>query len=145
MPYYKSDDFNKIYPPDAVHPERTCRRCGKKFKMGPGQACCDPISPRECDLCHTIYDSGPVHVTQRYADCTFWVAPCCGAVVDDRRPPSSYTPGAKPITGAEYRQAKFGNPDYPEGGDKPMMFFPDEYMGRGFARHGLMRYRRRVL
>lgn len=39
--------------------------------------------PVRC-LCGGIYDLGTVQVTQRYADCSMWKAPCCGRVSDDR-------------------------------------------------------------
>lgn len=42
-------------------------------------------SPVRCMRCHRgVYDLGRVEVTARYADCSMWKTPCCGAVVDDR-------------------------------------------------------------
>ncbi len=42
-------------------------------------------SPVRCNRCRSgIYDLAAVEVTARYADCSMWKAPCCGAVVDDR-------------------------------------------------------------
>ena len=40
--------------------------------------------PVRCCRCGGIYDLGKVVVTARYADCSMWSAPCCGATVDDR-------------------------------------------------------------
>ncbi len=41
--------------------------------------------PVRCRRCHNgVYDLGTVEVTARYADCSMWRAPCCGALVDDR-------------------------------------------------------------
>ena len=41
--------------------------------------------PVRCNRCHGgVYDLGTVTVTARYADCSMWKAPCCGATVDDR-------------------------------------------------------------
>lgn len=43
------------------------------------------MSPVRCARCHRgVYDLGKVEVTARYADCSVWKAPCCGALVDDR-------------------------------------------------------------
>lgn len=41
--------------------------------------------PVRCRRCHAgVYDLGTVEVIARYADCSVWKAPCCGATVDDR-------------------------------------------------------------
>ncbi|MFD6565438.1 hypothetical protein [Micromonospora profundi] len=43
------------------------------------------FKPVRCNRCRSgIYDIGTVEVTARYADCSMWKTPCCGAVVDDR-------------------------------------------------------------
>jgi hypothetical protein len=39
----------------------------------------------QCARCGGIYDLGGVETVARYADCTVFKAPCCGATVDDRR------------------------------------------------------------
>lgn len=44
----------------------------------------DMSSPVRCAHCRGVYDLGRVEVTARYADCSMWKAPCCGATVDDR-------------------------------------------------------------
>jgi hypothetical protein len=42
-------------------------------------------SPVKCRHCRGIYDQVRVLVTARYADCSVWIAPCCGHPgVDDR-------------------------------------------------------------
>lgn len=41
-------------------------------------------SPVRCGACGRIYDLGTVTVTQRYADCSVWKAPCCKVTTDDR-------------------------------------------------------------
>jgi hypothetical protein len=40
--------------------------------------------PVRCTWCGGVYDLAKVEVTARYADCSMWKAPCCGAQVDDR-------------------------------------------------------------
>jgi hypothetical protein len=42
------------------------------------------MSPVRCTHCGGVYDLGMVEVTARYADCSVWKTPCCGATVDDR-------------------------------------------------------------
>lgn len=43
------------------------------------------VKPVRCNRCNRgVYDIGKVTVTARYADCSVWRAPCCGATVDDR-------------------------------------------------------------
>lgn len=42
------------------------------------------FQPVRCTWCSGVYDLGKVEVTGRYADCSMWKAPCCGASVDDR-------------------------------------------------------------
>lgn len=42
------------------------------------------LFPVRCLRCRGVYDAANVEVTARYADCSVWNAPCCGAVVDDR-------------------------------------------------------------
>lgn len=42
----------------------------------------DPVRCRRCR--RGVYDLSTVEVTARYADCSVWNAPCCGAQVDDR-------------------------------------------------------------
>lgn len=45
----------------------------------------DMMIPVRCLHCRQVYDLTRVHVTSRYADCSVWTAPCCGARgVDDR-------------------------------------------------------------
>lgn len=46
----------------------------------------DMRMPVRCLRCGGIYDAANVHVIARYADCSVWNAPCCGAQVDDRPP-----------------------------------------------------------
>ena len=43
--------------------------------------------PVRCSHCRRFYDMGTVTITGRWLDCTAWKAPCCGAAVDDRKPP----------------------------------------------------------
>ena len=38
-----------------------------------------------CNYCGGIYDLGKVTVVERYADCSVFLAPCCGRKVDDRK------------------------------------------------------------
>lgn len=38
-----------------------------------------------CTHCNGIYNLGGVETVARYADCTMFIAPCCGRTVDDRR------------------------------------------------------------
>lgn len=42
------------------------------------------LDPMRCMRCHQVFDGGAVEVVARYADCTVFKTPCCGAVVDDR-------------------------------------------------------------
>lgn len=47
--------------------------------------------PVKCAHCHNgVYDLASVTVTARYTDCSVWKSPCCGQVVDDRKPPWTY-------------------------------------------------------
>lgn len=41
------------------------------------------LSPVLC-RCGEVYDTAKVTVTARYADCSMWRSPCCGALADDR-------------------------------------------------------------
>lgn len=41
-------------------------------------------APVRCANCGSIYDSGHVKVTARFADASLWKAPCCGIESDDR-------------------------------------------------------------
>jgi hypothetical protein len=41
--------------------------------------------PVQCGRCSAIYDfAGEYEIVARYADCTVFKTPCCGAIVDDR-------------------------------------------------------------
>lgn len=44
----------------------------------------DPVSPAQCLRCSAPYDLCAGEVVHRYADCTLYTTPCCGAQVDDR-------------------------------------------------------------
>lgn len=37
-----------------------------------------------CNHCRGTYELGRVTTVARYADCTMFIAPCCGRTVDDR-------------------------------------------------------------
>jgi hypothetical protein len=39
---------------------------------------------RRCKWCGCVHDTGKVTVLARYADCSVWACPGCGAQIDDR-------------------------------------------------------------
>lgn len=42
------------------------------------------VAPMQCLGCHHVFDAANVEVTARYADCSVWRCPGCGAAHDDR-------------------------------------------------------------
>lgn len=40
--------------------------------------------PVKCTRCHHVHDGGLVTVVQRYTDCSTWLCPRCGSLIDDR-------------------------------------------------------------
>lgn len=40
--------------------------------------------PVRCTHCGKVYNLATVEITQRYADCSMWISPCCKKLVDDR-------------------------------------------------------------
>ena len=42
------------------------------------------LIPVRCTHCHKVYDLCNGKEVHRYADCTVFIAPCCGRTVDDR-------------------------------------------------------------
>lgn len=57
------------------------------------------LAPGQCTRCYAIFDSGPVEVVARYADCTVFKCPSCGASIDDR--PIGWGGSFKPMTADE--------------------------------------------
>lgn len=68
----------------------------------PSQSRRDPagwLAPGQCTRCRHVFDSGPVEVVARYADCTVFKCPGCGASIDDR--PIGWGGSFKKLTRAE--------------------------------------------
>ncbi|AWN07758.1 hypothetical protein HOT31_gp087 [Microbacterium phage Hendrix] len=52
--------------------------------------------PMRCMRCQHVHDTAKVEVVQRYADCTVWKCPRCGAHIDDR--PIGWGGSAEPLS-----------------------------------------------
>lgn len=86
--------------------------------------------PVRCDGCRAVYDLCDTTITERYADCTRWKAPCCGRQCDDR-PRGWGGEGYTELKGIEKELHQRGRYEYDAEYD--VMYTPDERQYRDFS------------